>query len=120
VSFSNPNFFEGSFMNCRPIVISVVFALAAGIAASACQGGEDVLPIPPSDAGASSDGSKGDAASKDGASGDAAESDAAATKDAEGTETAAEAGAGNEGGSVGEAGPSDAASDAVSPDANEE
>jgi hypothetical protein len=113
-----PNFFEGSFMNCRPTVISVVLALVAGIAVSACQGGEDVLPLPPSDAG--SDGSKGDAASKDGASGDAAESDAAATKDAEGTETGAEAGASNEGGSLGEAGPSDAVSDAAPPDANEQ
>jgi hypothetical protein len=108
-----PNFFEGSFMNCRPIVISVVFALVTGIAVSACQGGEDVLPLPPTDAG--SDGPKGDAASKDGASGDAAESDAAATdaaaaKDTEGTET----------GSVGEAGPSDAAPDAAPPDANAE
>jgi hypothetical protein len=72
-------FFEGFFMNHRPIVVTLALALAAGLV-SACQGGEDPLPLPPSDASAESssqhDGG-GDAASASDAPASDAESDAA-------------------------------------------
>jgi hypothetical protein len=75
----NWNFLEGSFMSRRPIVVTAALALITGVSLAACQGGEDTLPLPPSDGGAadaSKDGAASDAETADGARGDAAPPDA--------------------------------------------
>jgi len=79
-------------MNHRPIVVTLALGLAAALV-SACQGGEDPLPLPPSDASA-------EASSHDG--GDAASTSDAATSDAE--SDAAHEGGATDGGSTEEAG----------------
>jgi hypothetical protein len=105
-------------MKQRPLVVAFVLALAAplaGVALLACQGGENVLPLPPSDASAET---SSDAASADGGSKEAsAASDASSTKDNESAETGVEAGTQSEAGtseegSAGEAGATEGGADA--------
>jgi hypothetical protein len=100
-----PFFFEGFFMNHRPIVVTLALTLAAGLV-SACQGGEDPLPLPPSDASAEAssqhDGGGDSASPRDAATSDA-ESDAAHEGGTTDSGVTSEAAA-SEGGSTEEAG----------------
>jgi len=93
-------------MNHRRTVLSVALTLATGLAVAACQGHEDPLPLPPSDASAEA------SSQHDGAAGDAAAAGDSASFEAE-ADAAHEAGA-TEGSATDEAG---ADADAAPPDA---
>jgi hypothetical protein len=97
-------------MNTRLLVTSGISTLIVALVLAACQGGENVLPLPPSDAsadGASHDGSAADVVSGDGNASGVATGHGDVENGESGPDGASsgEAGPESEGGSPNEAGP---------------